>query len=57
MWNTKDPMVGEKVYIQTCYGEEETAVVLAVSTINANLRVRSEEDGEILIGNQWEPAT
>ena len=55
MWITTDPMVGQKVYIYTCFDEEEIATVLAVSDTTANIKVKL-EDGAILIGNQWEPA-
>ena len=54
-WNTNDPMVGEKVYIQTGYENDEIATVLAVSTKSDLIRVKA-LDGEVLIGNQWEPA-
>ena len=53
-WITSDPMIGERVIISTAYGEEEAATVLAVSDRNANIKVRA-DDGDILIGNQWEP--
>ncbi len=54
-WDTSDPMVGEKVYIQLMGGDEELATVLAVSTSTCNIRV-VDADGEVLVGNQWEPA-
>lgn len=53
-WITTNEMVGERVIISTAYGEDETATVLAVSDRTANIRVRA-DDGDILIGNQWEP--
>ena len=55
MWNTTDEMVGRRVTIYTVYNDEETATVLAISTKNCNIKVRAHKDGEILIGNQWEP--
>ena len=54
MWDTSDPLVGQHVTIQTAYSEDEKAVVLAVSTKSTMIRVRSLENDEILIGNQWE---
>ena len=53
-WNTKHEMVGQTVEIQTLYGEYEMATVLAVSTTTTNIRVRSHDDDEIMIGNQWD---
>jgi len=53
-WITEDVLVGQTVEISTCYGETELAVVLAVSDRNAQIKVRAVEDGEILIGGQWE---
>ena len=53
-WNTDDPLVGERVIIFTSYGEEEPATVLAVHDRIDSLRVRA-DDGDILIGNQWQP--
>ena len=55
MWNTNDEMVGQHVSIYTAHGNEETATVIAVSTKTTNIKVRADEDGEIMIGNQWEP--
>ena len=52
IWDTANEMVGQRVIITTAYGDEEAATVLAVSTRNANIKVRA-DDGDILIGNQW----
>ncbi len=57
-WITNDKlvgdMVGEKVWIYTEYGEGLLATVLAVSDRSGTIRVRCEDDGEIMVGNQWE---
>ena len=53
MWNTLDPMVGERIEIATGYDEFEVATVIAVNTRNANIKVRA-DDGDVLIGNQWD---
>lgn len=53
MWTTDDDMIGQQVAIYTADGESEIATVLAVSDRNANIKVRA-DDGEILIGNQWD---
>lgn len=52
-WNTANEMVGQRVTIYTASGDEEAATVLAVSTRNANIKVRA-DGGEIMIGNQWD---
>lgn len=53
-FTTDDEMVGQRVWIYSSHGEGEPALVLAVSTRNANIRVLA-DDGEVMIGNQWEP--
>lgn len=53
-WTTNNELVGRTVLILTGYDDEELATVIAVSTITDLIRVRSEDDGRILIGNQWE---
>jgi hypothetical protein len=50
---TNDSMVGERVVIYTGDGGDELATVIAVSDCNANIKVRA-DDGDILIGNQWD---
>ena len=52
MWTTNDGLVGQKV---VCFQEFEEfeGEVLAVNTSSSLIRVRDDE-GEILIGNQWE---
>ena len=56
MWRTDDELVGTRVAIWTERGEEEFAIVLAVSDRTSNIKVKAEYDGEILIGNQWDQA-
>ena len=56
MWIINDEMVGDRVAIQTEPGEWEDATVIAVSDHTANIKVKA-DDGDILIGNQWEPLT
>ena len=53
-FTTADLMVGQRVSIETGYGEEEVATVIAVSTRTTTIKVRA-ENGDILCGNQWEP--
>lgn len=52
-WNTTDELVGRKVIVYTVWDEEEFATVLAVHNLIDSIRVRT-DDGEILIGNQWD---
>ncbi len=52
-WDTTDEYVGTRIEILTGPHEFEMATVVAVSTVNGNLKVRA-DDGEILIGNQFE---
>ncbi len=52
-WITTDDLVGKRVTIYTACGEEEPATVLAVSDRTTNIKVR-DDDGDILIGNQWD---
>ena len=52
-WNTTDELVGQRVEIYFADGETEEATVIEVHTQNANIKVRA-DDGEILIGNQFE---
>ena len=54
MWITSNEMVGQRVAIYTSYDDEEEATVIAVSDRNDSIKVKA-DDGEILIGNQWEP--
>ena len=54
-WTTEDELVGQRVMIQTAAYEEETGVVVAVRTDVDLIKVRADEDGLVLIGNQWEP--
>jgi hypothetical protein len=53
MFITNNELVGRRVEIQTAQDEWETALVIAVSDRTANIKVRA-EDGDILIGGQWE---
>ena len=53
MWIENDELVGRRVAIYTCHDECEEATVLAVSDRTGNIRVLT-DDGEILIGNQWD---
>ena len=39
--------------IYTAYGEDEEAVVLAVSDRSDTIKVKARADGEIMVGNQW----
>ncbi len=55
MWNTDDSLVGQRVWINCGYGDEEIATVLAVSTKTANIRVKT-DDGRVMSGNQWDNA-
>jgi hypothetical protein len=54
-WDETDELVGRHIEIETCYGEYEPAVVLAVGTDSTGrIKVQSLIDGEVLVGNQWE---
>ena len=53
-WTTNDELVGQRVLIYTGYGDEEPATVLAVHRQLDLIKVRADDDGETLIGNQWE---
>ncbi len=53
MWITDDELVGFRVTIYTDYGEEESAIVLAVSDSTTNIRVMA-DDGTVMVGNQYD---
>lgn len=55
MFITNDELVGRRVWIMTGCGDEEAATVLAVSDTTDKIKVRADDYGEVLIGNQWEP--
>ena len=57
-FTTNDEMVGQRVWIDCGDGEDTPATVIAVGVDTDRIKVRADEpeyDGEILIGNQWEP--
>jgi hypothetical protein len=49
----EDDLIGRRVLIYTAYGDSETGVVVA-EIGNGMIKVKSDEDGEILVGNQYE---
>lgn len=55
MWNTENQLVGQRVLVYTDYSEAEVAIVLAVADDESGrIRVSAIEDGEIMVGNQYE---
>ena len=53
-WITDDELVGRRVFIITSQCDDgEEATVVGVHPTNTVIRVRT-DDGEILIGNQWD---
>ena len=54
-FTTNDELVGQRVWIEDGYGDGEEATVIAVSTGSYTIKVRA-DDGDVLVGNQWEPA-
>ena len=52
-WVTQDELVGRRVVIYTGHDEEEEATVIGVHPTHSTIRVRT-DDGEILVGNQWD---
>ncbi len=55
MFIKNDDLVGNRVYIQTGYGEDELATIIAVSDTTDKVKVRT-DDGDVLVGNQWDDA-
>ena len=53
-WTIHSELVGKRVLVWTGYYDEEEGIVVAVSTTNDCIKVRSCEDGKILVGNQYE---
>lgn len=54
-WNKHDELVGKKVFIYLAYaGDEEIATVIAVAKDDSGRIKVLAEDGEVLVGNQWE---
>lgn len=53
-WNITDELVGRRVICSDGYDEFE-ATVIGVHPNSYTIRVR-DDDGEILIGNQWDDA-
>ena len=54
LWNTRHSLVGTRVLCQVAHDESEEALVLAVSRRDDGIIKVQMDDGEILVGNQWE---
>jgi hypothetical protein len=53
MFHINDVLVGRRVSIDTGCGEYEFATIVAVSDKTCNIKVQT-DDGEVLIGSQWD---
>ena len=52
-WNTDDPIVGQRVLCDVGYEPQEGTVLAVSRRRDGTIKVQF-DDGQILVGNQWE---